>query len=307
MSEGQHFPGPGGPEDPMNTPTSDSDEALFDREGHLTELTIDRLLAGELGTDAVDAHTRGCPRCAELIETLQARDAEFMASSLGQPAWLAELTAPNEVVDLDAHRRERPAVVSSPSTRATVLPMVGALFAMAAAIALVMTVSFDDGGEGTTVVPAPADGIRLKGRPLTLEVYAKGQGEPRQVGSGDPVYPGERVAFKIYPHSAGYTMILGVDDKGHAYQCYPQGGRGQSVAVEASTEGIDVKAAMKLDSVLGSERLVALSCPAPFTYAEVVATLKERAQDAGDSPVGSLKTGCDQHEVRLVKRAAENP
>jgi hypothetical protein len=266
----------------------------------------------------VDVHVQACSRCAELLDELRAQDASFMASPLGEPAWLAELVGDEgieargvvpPVVDLADRRRNGAGPVATetrPASRTSVIPWVGGLFAMAAAIALVMTVSFDDQGD-RTIVTDPPDGIRIKGRAFTLEVYAKSDGETRHVGSGGAVYPGERVGFKVYPRTSGYAMILGVDDKGHEYQCFPQGADKASAPIEASAEGIDLKAAMELDGVLGSERLVALSCPEPFTYAEVAAKLKEQASRAGDEPIGSLKAGCDQHEVRLVKRAPERP
>jgi hypothetical protein len=46
--------------------------ALYTRDGHLLDLTIDRLLVGEISVVRVREHLRDCPRCRDRIDAAMA-------------------------------------------------------------------------------------------------------------------------------------------------------------------------------------------------------------------------------------------
>lgn len=264
---------------------------LWTRDGHLAELGVNRLLTADLPqhlSQALQHHLAACPRCAARLEAARAADAEFRASALGAPPWLAALQAPEApVVDLAARRAQR-------RTWAV------ATLAAAASLALVTAVALRG---GPSLPQPPEDLVRSKGRAFAMEVYANSPEGTRGVPSGGEVHPGERVGFRIYPKTKGYVMVLGVDDRGEDYLCYPRRGDKGAALQEAAPEGVTLEQAMRLDEVLGHERLVALLCPEPFTYDEVAPQLKAQAQRVGAGQVGPLRAGCQQHEVRLLKTA----
>jgi hypothetical protein len=228
-------------------------EHLWTRGGHLTGLTLDRRALGELGAaeqEAVEAHLGGCAACQAEVARVAAFDAGLSLPPLSLPA------APVARV-LPLRRRWWPAALGA---------------AAAAAAALWLLLPGLRGG-----ADLDGDGVRVKGREaapasagfvegdFSWEVLVHDGGQTRAVGSGDRVHPGERLGFRVHPRRSGYLLIVGEDDGGQGYLCYPQRGGGEGALMAASDRPYALEEAVRLDEVLGHERLTALYCPGPVS------------------------------------------
>lgn len=272
---------------------------LLTRDGHLTELTVNRVVSGELSGDqraGVDEHVAGCSSCAARIEAVQAFDTSFSIApppGLGgdgdaiPTAGLGPAATPEEVVSLDDARKKR---------RPTGLIVAGVV-AAAAAVALV---ALNVGGPPPARVQ-PDDGIRTKGPSLAMTVFAKSDdGEVRQLANGDTVHPGDRLGFEVKSTRDGHLLIAGIDSSGQVYPVYPQQGGGEAESVDGSDETRALEAAVRLDDVGTSERLVAMRCPENFALDDAQDVLESPRE--GEEPVGEdLFAECVYSEVTLKK------
>ncbi|MCC6622754.1 MAG: hypothetical protein IT385_15945 [Deltaproteobacteria bacterium] len=229
--------------------------APLDRGGHLSELALDVYRYDPGPHPEVESHLTACDACRAALAALVAEDAA------------ARVPVPRA-------RRRRPLAWIAGAT--TLLA--------AAAVAIIVT------------RPAPAapdaDGLRLKGGAFDLEVFVHDGERTRAVVSGDVVHPGERVGFRVRGREPGYLLVIGRDDQGNSYMCYPSGEVGVAVAqtFPETPEPQVLPVAMRFDDVLGSEHIVALLCPAPFA-----------AADLGPGLVADAD-GCARHELTLHKR-----
>lgn len=281
---------------------SDKDYELSDlltREGHLTELTLNRLVAGELSAGQqtyVEEHADACAEC----EARRGAVSQFDSAASFSPsaAVLAAAEAGDAadrgsgaVVDLGEARSKR---------RGGMLGAAGLVLAAAAALFLVVNLSQKP---EPTITPNETidDGIRLKGAGLSLEVYAKGDGEkPRAVGNGDVVRPGDRLGFRITSREDGYMMIVGADDSGEMYPVYPAGSRRAKFLAGEQTSR-ELEAAIRLDDAGRHERLVLARCPAAFEIRDLGPFFKG-APDAVQRPSEDRMTDCVYDDVVLTKK-----
>lgn len=286
---------------------------VFGRSGHVNELTMERWVAGELEPDVereLDAHIGSCISCRLLRDEIVA---ETEAFSIGPSPEVRQRFA-EESRNLT---EGAPAGVTSlASRRAPRLAMWGGALAAAAAIALVVVpaVTPEDPGappegsiktEVTSTRPSNLPpGIRLKGAPFNLEVYANAGDEAYLVGTGDVVHSGDRVGFRVQSRRPGHLLIVGADDHGNTYLCSPQDTRGHSVAMFPSDEPITLKDAVRFDDVLGQERIVALFCEEPFDFDSIAGELSELTLEYSGAPLPPVRSGCIQREVSLRKREA---
>lgn len=246
---------------------------LFTRDGHLTELTYDRLELGELDeaqVNAVASHTESCDRC-------QALSAELDALGAGAPGPPAQ----------ERHEYVPPPSPGAPRTRArrggrAQMIWAGAAVAISAAAAVLMFVI--PGGD----VP-PDDGIRTKGAPIDLEVFVDREDGGTALDKGDKVHPGDRLGFRVHAREAGHIMIVGVDSTAEPYLCYPQKTGGVAAPTDAMTKAATLQEAVELDDVLGEETLILVHCAERFAF------------DSIRNRLGDLPEGCRQKELRLVK------
>ncbi len=233
---------------------------LFDRDGHLTELGLDRLAteAGRLEAavvDAAEAHLTGCARCREAQRALAETD---RAISL-PPRRPAPQAAPN-VVPL------RPAG----GRRSAWLGLGGALM-LAAGVLLAVRLSDGSGHEGD------GDIVRLKGNPFVFNVWIH-DGDSAAMASHDGfgVRAGQRMGFTVQTDAPGYLLVVGRDDTGQRYACFPQQERADgdlaAAPIEAHRTPWALPGAMAFDATPGDERLLAVLCADPFTLAEVPET-----------------------------------
>ena len=247
-------------------------EDLLTRDGHLTELTLNRFLNGELDAfPQIREHVDTCPVCAQTLDSVRAFDASFAIAPPGPPALTATADEPNVVSLADERRRRAPVAV---------------IVAAAAAVVLAL-VAWPSGSRSP--VGGDDDGIRIKGSGLTLLVFAKsGDNKPRPVTDNDVVHAGDRLGFRISSRDAGFAMIVGVDDEGVAYPAWPQDGA-RAAFVEASTSARDIDAAILLDDRGASERLALVRCPDSFSWKQaaelLTANRKLSAKPGGTDPL----------------------
>jgi anti-sigma factor RsiW len=274
---------------------------IFARDGRLSDLTIDRLITGDLSlreARQVQSHLDARPEEQARVAAIQAEAAAPLPAlrSSRRPV-LRLVTTPPELKaqakeSEEEETEETPRdVVASPGRRWGV---VGTLLAIAAAVMLVVFPSPED--------PAtPPDAFTLRGG-LAMDVVVKGTDTDRLLVSGDRVSLGDKLGFQVSTDSEGYLLILGIDGTGEAYPAYPA--RGGSAARQAVGSSQSVPAAIELDATPGVERLVAIHCEAPFTYARIAEALEEAmAERAPEEDAGLLREGCRQKELWLQKDA----
>jgi hypothetical protein len=309
----------------MPSPTPSPQPHLWTRDGHLTALALDQHLCADL-SDAeravADDHLSTCATCRAVLAEIQGfHDAQPLPP-------LPWLVAPSTPVNDDADDADANADVESGRSRASMRWAWGGgagLLAAAAAISLMVWLgapAAPDAGPqlsgGSTGAPlatyvvddsAQPDDIRIKGAPFSVEVLAQvAPSGARRVLDGDAVSPGDRLGFKVFARKPGYVMILGVDERGQDYLCYPQhpgaiqAGEVQAASIQAADQPVALNAAVRLDDALGQEHLIGLLCDAPFALSDVRAALS--AQPTARAPLPALRAGCAQWEMTLNKRAA---
>jgi hypothetical protein len=158
------------------------------------------------------------------------------------------------------------------------------------------------GAEPSTGVDGYEEGVRRKGQEFAFEVFVDAPTGARPVATGEAVEAGSRVGFRVHPRSSGHLLIVGVDEQGNDYLCFPQKGGGASASWEASERARAVEEAVRFDAVPGREHLVALYCERPISWEEVKGGLKE-AQ--GGQALPTLRGDCVQREVILHKAAPQ--
>lgn len=321
---------------PPNSPTPRSD--LFRRDGHVTELALDRYRLGELDADAtaeVDAHLDGCAECAAMHDRLVAFDADFLNRTpmpdFGALAAAKAAEAPQPAQDAPQARpmrdaQPRPERVQAQRARQAGRARWGralgyiAVAAAAAVIALVAAWSLggdtpqgaDPGaglGPGVNGTPSSfVDDTRIKGSGFNLEVHLQRDATTRVLNDGDTVHPDDPLGFVVYPKRPGHLLIVGVDATHKTYPCHPQDANAASAPVDAAQDAVQVPSAIALDGVLGVERIVALYCPEPFALADVRDALEAASKAASDdAELPSVRPACAQQEVTLIKRSGAAP
>lgn len=239
----------------------------------LSDLTIDRLLAGELDAgplrDAATAHLATCARC-------RARHAEIAAEAPRTPS--AALVAAAQRSPARQRRRRGPALTA---------------FASALAVAALVVIA---------VRPTTRSPIRLKGGDFGFEVLvrrADGRAEPTRQDL--PLHAGDVVGFRVRTPSHGHMSIVSIDDSGRISEYLP-GPTANPPAVRAGESLIDV--AITLDATVGRETLFAVLCPdrdGATRAATVAAAVLARAGNAG--AVNRLDLPCLQARAVILKEA----
>ena len=247
---------------------------LLTRDGHLSELTLDRLLQGELdGVAALDAHLAECAECRGAVASARAFDAQVVL---------------------------RPPMTATESPASGRWPLYGAIVAMAAAVAFLALRA-----DITPDSPMPpTDEFRLKGG-FDFQVFAHDGKTSRAVDTGGEVHPGERLGFRFGAKRSGHLMVVGTDGRGEPYLCYPQNTEGapREMAPEATPR--DLEQAVRLDNVLGVEAIVALHCDEPLIFGDAAGVLKGVAV-TGD-PLPAVRSDCRQRVIHLSKVPRKMP
>lgn len=231
----------------------------------LSDLDIDRLLAGELdGTPAV-VHVEGCARCAARKAALEADAARF-----DEEIFVQGLAA-------RAARQAR--------TARKQLPWRGLLGAVAAAVLVV------------AVLPRGApSGIRTKGGGALELIAKRDDGSVERVLPGDALAPGDAIRFDVQAPPDAWVAIVGVDS---AQVVTPY------VAGAVLPKGREVlPGSIVLDETLGAERIVAVFCEKPVPTDRLVEAGKRALVAAGGDPAAVVELGvadCAQSSVLIRK------
>ncbi|MCC6625616.1 MAG: DUF4384 domain-containing protein [Deltaproteobacteria bacterium] len=220
----------------------------LDRQGHLTELALDRLEADPPASDpsffeAARAHLAGCEPCRARVD-LRRRDALTIAPSARVvAAWRSRHAA---------RRGHLPKLVG-----------VGGALAVAALVLIV-----------ARAPPAGDDDApRKKGASLHLEVHVHDGARARLVGDGDRIRAGDRAAFGVRPERDGHLLVFGWDATGAPYAIWPmatdpRAAVAQPIARMEAT--LPLPAAIRFDGTPGAEHLMAVLCPEPFSLADLL-------------------------------------
>ena len=248
--------------------TEESPLLLFGRDGHLTDLAIDRYRYEDLPVRlrrAVAEHLEACPACSERLAEQARTDAEVALPPLPQVA---------------PRRRRRWAAGA-----------VGlALAAGLAAVVLRVEPPSDAPGR------AEPAGIRLRGSGFDIEVWADRPGGPERLESGAAVAAGERLGFRVATTRPGYLILWGRDGSGADYPVYPPSrGDAAALAPQAGAEMQTLPTALRFDAAPGPETLRAVFCPEPFTWAEATTW----------TPAELRARRCTAYRIVLPKRLPE--
>jgi hypothetical protein len=314
------------PEQTDGAPAAPADDGL-DRGGHLSELALDRYRfepdAPLALRQAVEAHLEGCGACRTALARIVEEDERLgeslhniRKSSISKDVQYAEGVAPTS-----AGPESSPAMdllqggavgasLESARPAAEVIPLRGRSFGgsrlsrseaaqdvplhkrklmwlalpLAAAAALVLAV----------VEPLPqeeteTEQVRLKGTTFEIEVHVHDGQTSRLVSGGDVVHPGERMGFRVRASMPGHLLLIGRDDRGATYPCYPASGQA-SAPVAGSSQMVALDAALAFDDALGTERLIAFFCDAPLEL-------------PGLAIPSEIPPGCVRRELSLTKVA----
>ena len=237
---------------------------------HLSELSIDRLLAGELSeadAAAMHDHAADCTRCGGLLEDALAAQRAFALERppLRVPADFVELHAvpATELRPPPRLRRRHPAVVGA----------LGAVAALAAALAIVLA---------WPRVNAETTGVRTKGALANVGYFIAHDGNVRRGALHDTVMPHDRVQLYTSTAEPMYFAAISVD-KNHVRSVYAEPRK-----IPAATELL-LPQAIELDDALGREIVSGVFCDATFD-AEIV-------------DLASPPRGCTIDQFQLVKVA----
>lgn len=195
---------------------------------HVSELAIDRLLAGEIAraeAAAIRDHAAGCARCGALLDDALAVQRAFAAERppLRLPLPLGRATG-----------------------RRAVRTTLAAGAALAAAVALVLAWPRRDAGGQ----------VRLKGAAI-VGFFVAHDGQVRRGAARETVAPGDRI--ELYTTTAEPAWFAAIsDDATGARSVYVEPRR-----IEPGRERV-LPLAIELDGTLGAETVTGVFCRAPF-------------------------------------------
>lgn len=239
-----------------------------EREECLSDLSLDRLVAGEI---SADPHLATCPRCAARLAAIS-RDRELFL----REQWIGGLAAraKQNLAATPAGRRFAPRAVA---------------VALAAGLAAL-----------TLSIPRPPPGERVKGA-HSLDLFVKhldGRVEP--VLAGDELAPGEAIRFRILAPTRAHVAVIGIDAAGAVTPYYPASGDAPMLDLGS---GALLEGSVVLDATTGPERIIALLCATPPNVDDVIAKGREALGRASGDPraVATLGTGCREIATTIEK------
>jgi hypothetical protein len=149
----------------------------------------------------------------------------------------------------------------------------------------------------------------VRTRPVATGVQSKGdahvgfyvkRGEHVWRGSdGERVQPGDALRFTVTSATASYVAVMSVDGAHHASVYYPYNGV-RAVPCEAGAD-IALPSSVVLDSVVGEEMLIALSCDRAVELESIRARLEGQ-----QFVVTPAVEGCTVETTRLEKDAGRS-
>lgn len=244
-------------------------------ESCLSDLALDRLLAGELSGEEhvlAETHLAGCTPCGERLATLR-----LQARSFPSEIWIAGEAA-RARRGLRAGNRGRVATAAAAATLA------------AAAIAMF------------AVTPA-IESTRTKGSdPLEL-IARHADGRIETILPGQTLSPGDAVRFRLHAAKAGWLVIVGIDSAGQVTSYVPADGD-RPLAIQAGEVVPD--GSIVLDDTLGAERIVAVVCDDAPSLAAITGAARGALDHAQGDPsrVGAFAAPCRTSSF-LIRKAAQ--
>jgi len=239
----------------------------------VSELLLDRLVAGELAAPergAVLRHLAGCPNCADRQRRREQEAQSFAATA--PPLRRAQPVAAAPVIPLNVAPSRR---------RGRVLAGAAGVAALAAAVVLVPLVRQSGGGR---------PGIKGPG---LVQVFVNHEGSLREYLPGDTVSSGDALAFILQPAPppASHLVVLGRDGSGAVKVYHPEDG--SAAAPLALARDGSLPFSVQLDATPGPEAFLFYVCTAPVP----VAAIRTSLQAPGDGAVPA----CERHAVVLEK------
>ncbi len=224
-------------------------------EACLSDLALDRLVAGEPIVDRHRLHLDGCDRC-RARRALFARDAEEEADRVERllAAARAEVAVPS-----------RP---SRPGWRAWLSPRRLSL-AGAAALALVLVLL------SLPQLDTPPDGLRAKGVAMRFFVQ---QGDAISPGvSGAAYREGDALRFAVSNDRPAWFLLVGIEESGAITACHPFGGD-RSVRLPAGADA-PLPGSLVLDDSDQAQAFVGLFTAEPLELSTVRAAVDRARGD----------------------------
>lgn len=252
---------------------------LWSRDGHLLELALSVLQAGELSAEdrqRAEGHLGECALCRARQEELRALAARPLPTL------------------------RRPPAPAAPAPMAEVIPLrrwLGPAVALAAAaVGLVVLLPSE---------PGP-DTFTARGGALQLEVYRDEGARSTRLHAGDVVHGGDRLGFRVGHPKGGELIVFGLDSAGSVYPVWPSSPAPATQQVQPRQGVQSLDAAIVLDNSSGQERLIALLCKEPRSWEEIVRAAG-RSKPPPEGALATLEPACAQAEVLLRKDVSSAP
>jgi len=222
---------------------------------HVGDLALRRHRAGEALPGAVDVHLAGCGACRARLRELDDEQRRFES----------EIS-----FDRFAAGVERAARAPAARPRATSRAWVYSAAAMAAGVALVLTLK-PPGKSGDSRVPIGVYGVdpnprgdRVKGGAGMTVVVAGAAGQrTARVEGAEPLSAGERLRIGYQPGGHRYVLSLSIDESGAVTPLYPEAGSSLPVPEGAAEATRYLPDSLELTGA-GLERIFLVLSDAPI-------------------------------------------
>ncbi len=251
-------------------------------QGCLSDLTIDRLVCGELSDDAAEGartHVATCAVCRERLDAIVDDRREFAAK---QGAQIPALSRPAN--GAAQSRVQGKGEGHSGASRARWIVRSSAILALAAALLLWFRARSPREEE---------DGTRLKGAGR-LSFFVARDGEGHRGSSGEVLRSGDRVQFVVALVEARYVAVLSRDGRGRASIFFPEARAAERVE---SGPSVRLGTSTILDDAPGREDVFGLFCRAPQDLESVRAALESSGRLISPS-------GCETDAFHWMKEPA---
>lgn len=215
-----------------------------------SELTLERLIAGELAYETKTEVERSVASCASCQARLRALQQGFDAF----PA----LDAQGVLARIESKRETKPTTTFA-KWMAWLSGRQGLALGLVTAVVLLIALRAPNTGEPSS--SELAGGVRAKGG-LTLRVHRQQGAGSELMLSGDTFRAGDRIRFEVDTPADGHLMIVGVESSGSRYVAWPIGSI-KSVPVKAGPRRL-LPGAVELDAAQGKESLNLVLCPSAF-------------------------------------------
>lgn len=248
-------------------------------DGCLSDFALDELIAArslhaEVAPERA-AHVATCSRCAKRLAEFEAVEPPLL--ELPRPAWVLK-------------RARRFTSVAQAVLASAIL--VGGFGVWHWRESTVAPGSIPDTPDAAT---------RTKGAISLVVIVQDASGNVRRLTPKDFVHPGESMRFELTVAQPGHAGVVGLDAAGTTTVYVPA--EGALISVEQRVP-LTLPGAIVMDETLGTERLVAVSCNAPYSVQQLKEAGKRALAAEGGVPsrVRRLDLPCAQATVDIQKK-----